>query len=97
MELIFSNAGLSGEKTELLLCSFTKGEVLYNCIPAVRYFLDNNVSQLDTCKIFNCNPRSLMRWVNKYKTTNTIKRKNRTYKSYKVNKQQVDYLSLIHI
>ena len=33
-----------------------------------------------------------MRWVNKYKTTNTIKRKNRTYKSYKVNKQQVDYI-----
>ena len=33
-----------------------------------------------------------MRWVNKYKATNTIKRKNRTYKSYKVNKQQVDYI-----
>ncbi len=61
-------------------------------LTAVKYFLDNNVSQLDTCKIFNCNPRSLMRWVNKYKTTNTIKRKNRTYKSYKVNKQQVDYI-----
>jgi len=39
-------------------------------LTAVKYFLDNNVSQLDTCKIFNCNPRSLMRWVNKYKTTN---------------------------
>ena len=61
-------------------------------LTAVKYFLYNNVSQLDTCKIFNCNPRSLMRWVNKYKTTNTIKRKNRTYKSYKVNKQQVDYI-----
>ena len=61
-------------------------------LTAVKYFLDNNVSQLDTCKIFNCNPRSLMRWVNKYKTTNTIKRKNRTYKSYKVNNQQVDYI-----
>lgn len=33
-----------------------------------------------------------MKWVNKYKTNNTIKRKNRTYKSYKVNKQQVDYI-----
>jgi len=44
-------------------------------LTAVKYFLDNNVSQLDTCKIFNCNPRSLMRWVNKYKITNTIKRK----------------------
>ena len=44
-------------------------------LTAVKYFLDNNVSQLDTCKKFNCNPRSLMRWVNKYKITNTIKRK----------------------
>ena len=41
-------------------------------LTAVKYFLDNNVSQLDTCKIFNCNPRSLMRWVNKYKTINTL-------------------------
>ena len=57
-------------------------------LTAVKYFLDNNVSQLDC----NCNPRSLIRWVNKYKTTNTIKRKNQTYKSYKVNKQQVDYI-----
>ena len=61
-------------------------------LTAVKYFLDNNVSQLDTCKIFNCNTRSLMRWVNKYKRTNTINWKNRTYKSYKVNKQQVDYI-----
>jgi len=52
---------------------------------AVKYFLDNNVSQLDTCKIFNCNPRSLMRWVNKYKTTNTIKRKNRILAILKIN------------
>ena len=28
-------------------------------LTAVKYFLDNNVSQLDTCKIFNCNPRNL--------------------------------------
>ncbi len=26
-------------------------------LTAVKYFLDNNVYQLDTCKIFNCNPR----------------------------------------
>ena len=30
-------------------------------LTAVKYFLDNNVSHLDTCKIFICNPRSLMR------------------------------------
>ena len=27
-------------------------------LTSVKYFLDNNVSQIDTCKIFNCNPRS---------------------------------------
>ena len=51
----------------------------HNKLIAVKCFLDNNVSQLDTCKIFNYNSRSLMRWVNKYKTTNTIKRKNRIF------------------
>ena len=47
-------------------------------LTAVKYFLDNNVSQLDTCKIFNCNPTSLMRWVNKYKTTTLLSGKTKS-------------------
>lgn len=29
-------------------------------------------NQIETCKIFECSIRSLMRWVNKYKSTNNI-------------------------
>jgi len=33
-------------------------------------FIDLN--QVQTCKIFGCSERSLMRWVDKYKSTNHI-------------------------
>ena len=29
-------------------------------------------NQVKTCKIFGCSERSLMRWVDKYKSTNNI-------------------------
>ena len=32
-------------------------------ISAVQYYLEHNKSQINTCKIFKCTPRSLMRWV----------------------------------
>ena len=36
-------------------------------LSAVNYYLTENFNQLQTCKIFKCSRRSLMRWVNKYK------------------------------
>ena len=61
-------------------------------ISAVQYYLSKNKNQVQTCEIFQCHPRSLMRWVNKYNKNKNITRKNRLPKSYKVKKEQVDYI-----
>ena len=34
---------------------------------AVNYYLVEDKTQEEVCKIFKCNPRSLMRWVERYK------------------------------
>ena len=41
-------------------------------ISAVQYYLTKNKNQLQTCEIFKCHPRSLMRWVDKYSQNNFI-------------------------
>jgi transposase-like protein len=46
-------------------------------LSAVKYYLSHSKNQVHTCKIFGCSERSLMRWVNKYKSTNHITRKKR--------------------
>jgi hypothetical protein len=52
-------------------------------LSAVNYYLTENNNQLQTCKIFKCSRRSLMRWVNKYKQSNQILRQNRIPVAYK--------------
>jgi hypothetical protein len=37
---------------------------------AVEYYLLGDKSQIEICNIFKCNPRSLMRWVDKYTPLN---------------------------
>jgi transposase-like protein len=44
-------------------------------LSAVKYYLSHSKNQVQTCKIFGCSERSLMRWVDKYKSTNNITRK----------------------
>ena len=39
---------------------------------AVQYYLVEDKSQEEVCKIFKCSPRSLMRWVDKYKKDGEI-------------------------
>jgi len=39
---------------------------------AVEYYLLGDKSQIEVCNIFKCNPRSLMRWVDKYKRDGEI-------------------------
>jgi len=56
-------------------------------LSAVKYYLKNK-NQVKTCEIFECSERSLMRWVKKYNEIKTIKRKDRTYISYKITKEQ---------
>jgi transposase-like protein len=41
-------------------------------LSAVKYYLSHSKNQVQTCKIFGCSERSLMRWVDKYKSANNI-------------------------
>jgi transposase len=59
---------------------------------AVEYYLLGDKSQIEVCNIFKCNPRSLMRWVNKYKRDGEIKRQNRQPIAYKVRKEHVKFI-----
>lgn len=59
---------------------------------AIDYYLVNDVSQVDTCKIFKCSPRSLMRWLKKSENTGTLERDNRKPVAYKVTKDHVKFL-----
>ena len=60
-------------------------------LSAVQYYLENNVSYTNTCKIFKCSERSLKRWIDRYLSENSIKRHNRISLSYKVKKKHVKY------
>ena len=59
---------------------------------AVQYYLVEDKSQEEVCKIFKCSRRSLMRWVQKYKKDGKITGYERIPKTYKVHKEHVDYL-----
>jgi len=59
---------------------------------AVQYYLVEDKSQEEVCKIFKCSRRSLMRWVEKYKKDGKITGYERTPKSYKVHKEHVAFL-----
>ena len=61
----------------------------YYKIYAVKYYLNNNDTMNNTCKIFNCKKPSLHRWIQIYKTKKNLQRKPRTAISYKVRKEQV--------
>ena len=39
---------------------------------AVKHYVSYSNNQVQTCNIFCCSERSLMRWVDKYKSTNNI-------------------------
>ena len=61
-------------------------------LSAVEYYLVGDKSQLEVCEIFKCSPRSLIRWVEKYKKDGEIKRENRKPVAYKVHKEHVKFL-----
>ena len=61
-------------------------------ISAVNYYLDNDVTMDYVCNIFICKKQSLSRWVQRYNNDKSIKRYSRTPISYKITKQQVDYV-----
>ncbi len=60
-------------------------------VSAVKYYLKIG-NQIKTCKIFECAPRSLMRWVKKYEETEAVKRKYRKYIAYKIKKEHIAFM-----
>ena len=62
-------------------------------LSAVKYYLSHSKNQVQTCKIFGCSERSLMRWVDKYKSTNNITRKKRDYKAYKMSNSYILFIN----
>jgi transposase len=59
---------------------------------AVQYYLVEDKTQEEVCKIFKCSRRSLMRWVEKYKKDGKIAGYERTPKAYEVRKEHVEFL-----
>ena len=60
-------------------------------ITAVRYYLNNETSYAETCRIFNCSERSLKRWIDRYNTEQNVKRHNRNPVSYKITQKHLKY------
>jgi len=61
-------------------------------ITAVNYYLVEDKTQEEVCKIFKCNPRSLMRWVERYKKDGNVDIHHRKPIAYKVKKEYVEFL-----
>jgi len=61
-------------------------------LSAVEYYLTEDKSQQEVCRIFKCSARSLIRWVEKYNKTGEIERHNRKPIAYKINQQEVKYI-----
>jgi transposase len=59
---------------------------------AVEYYLTEDISQEQVCKIFKCSPRSLMRWIEKYDKEGEIKRHNRQPIAYKIKQNEVKFI-----
>ena len=57
-------------------------------ISAVNYYLKNKDNIRKTCKIFDCSKSSLQRWIQKYKTSKNLTRKNRNPVSYTIDKNE---------
>jgi len=61
-------------------------------ITAVNYYLVEDKTQEEVCKIFKCNPRSLMRWVERYKKDGNVDIHYRKPIAYKFKKEYVEFL-----
>ena len=61
-------------------------------LTAVQYYLVEDNTQEEVCKIFKCSPRSLMRWVERYKNEGNVNIHYRKPVAYKVKKEYVKLL-----
>ena len=60
-------------------------------LSAVKYYLKSKNAS-ETCRIFECSSRSLMRWVKKYQTSQSIERKDRVNVAYKVQQKHIKFI-----
>ena len=63
-------------------------------LSAVKYYLKSKNAS-ETCRIFECSSRSLMRWVKKFQTSQSIERKDRVNVTYKVQQKQIKFIKSI--
>lgn len=61
-------------------------------LTAVQYYLVEDTTQEEVCKIFKCSPISLMRWVNQYKKEGNVNKHYRKPIAYKVKKEYIKFL-----
>ena len=61
-------------------------------ITAVQYYLVEDKTQEEVFKISKCYPRSLMRWVKRYKNEGNVDIHYRKPDAYKVKKEYVKFL-----
>jgi len=61
-------------------------------LTAVNYYLVEDKTQEEVCKIFKCSPRSLMRWVERYKKEGNVNIHYLDPVAYKVKKEYVRFL-----
>jgi len=59
---------------------------------AVQYYLVEDKTQEEICKIFQCSRRSLMRWVKQYKNKGNVERQNRTPIAYKIKREHIRFI-----
>jgi transposase-like protein len=57
-------------------------------LSAVKYYLKSKNAS-ETCRIFECSSLSLMRWVKKFQTSQSIEIKDRVNVAYKVKQKQI--------
>ena len=58
---------------------------------AVNYYLVEDKTQQEVCKIFKCSRRSLMRWVERYKKDGDVDIHYRKPVAYKVKNMLISY------
>jgi len=61
-------------------------------LSAVNYYLVEDKTQEEVCKIFKCSRRSLMRWVKRYKKDGNVYIHYRKPVAYKVKNEYVNFL-----
>ena len=59
---------------------------------AVQYYLVEDKTQEEVCRIFQCSRRSLMRWVKLYKNKGNVERQNRTPIAYKIKTEHIRFI-----